>query len=80
MPEQRPAIPADLERDGANIRARLTEAKVRQIIGLLALRSALRLNVLAFPRLAKNASLRPRRTRDNRSLAAARKESDGALL
>jgi hypothetical protein len=36
MPEQRPAIPADLERDGANIRARLTEAKVRQIIGLLA--------------------------------------------
>ena len=36
MSEQRPAIPTDLERDGADTKARLTEAKVRQIIGLLA--------------------------------------------
>ena len=36
MSEQRAAIPTDLERDGADTKARLTEAKVRQIIGLLA--------------------------------------------
>ena len=36
MSEQRPAIPTDLEHDGADTKARLTEAKVRQIIGLLA--------------------------------------------
>jgi Trp operon repressor len=35
MPEQRPPIPADLDRGGANFQARLTEDRVHQIIGLL---------------------------------------------